>query len=177
MTWIRLDADMPWHEKIIALPNDTARFAFVKMLCAAKVRSRSSFSPGSLREMLGTHARAIPALVAAGLLDEEDGKFVVHDFEDYQRRALQAERQQRHRSVTEALPERDMSVTRASPTGRDDTGRNGTPPPTPPRGTFMGYRPKPATVPDPIDLADIERQHAASLEDAIRKTQEREAGK
>ena len=144
MTWIRLDADMPWHEKIIALPNDTARFAFVKMLCAAKVRSRSAFSPESLREMLGTHARAIPHLVAAGLLDEQDGKLIVHDFEDYQRKALQAERQQRHRNVTEALPERDMIVTGASPTGRN--GTNGTYPPSPPT-TFMGWKPRSERAP------------------------------
>jgi hypothetical protein len=192
MTWIRLDADMPWHEKIIALPNDTARFAFVKTLCAAKVRSRSSFSPESLREMLGTHAKAIPHLVAAGLLDEENGKLVVHDFEDYQRKALQAERQQRHRNVTEALPQRDMSVTEASPTGRN--GTNGTYPPSPPR-TFMGYRPKPERLPGEAVVPrhdgshancevceamkaapSIEEQQAASLADAIRKTAEREAG-
>jgi hypothetical protein len=62
MTWIRIDADMPWNDKVTGLPNDTARFAFVKVLCAAKVRGRSSFSEQSLREALGSHAKAIPAL-------------------------------------------------------------------------------------------------------------------
>ena len=166
MSWLRIDADMPWNDKIIGLPNDTARFAFVKVLCAAKVRSRSSFSPQTLREVLGSHAKAIPALVDAHLLDEEDGRIVVHDFDKYQRLALQAERQQRYR-------ERHTSVTPASPTGRD--GTNGTYPPNPPT-TFMSFPPKKvASVPSPIDLADIERQQAESLADAIRKTVEREA--
>jgi hypothetical protein len=39
----------------------------------------------------------------------------------------------------------------------------------------MGWKPKVASVPSAIDLADIERQQAESLEDAIRKTAEREA--
>jgi len=44
--------------------------------------------------------------------------------------------------------------------------------------TFMSFPPKKvAAVPSPVDLADIERQQRESLEDAIRKTREREAGK
>lgn len=141
MTWLRVDADMPWHDKIVGLPNDTARFAFVKVLCAAKIRGRSTFTTESLREQLGSHARAIPALVAAGLLETPgDGTVTVHDFDEYQRRAGHAEVMQRSRARSR---EGHTEVTETSPTEQDSTVRDKTPPPTPPRGSFMGYRPKP----------------------------------
>jgi hypothetical protein len=134
VTWLRVDADMPWHDKIVGLPNDTARFAFVKVLCAAKIRGRSTFTVESLREQLGSHARSIPALIAAGLLDEKGGVVTVHDFEDYQRRAGHAEVMQRSR---ERSREGHTEVTRSSPTGQDSTGRD-IQPPNPPTGTFGG---------------------------------------
>jgi hypothetical protein len=152
VTWLRVDADMPWHDKVVGLPNDTARFAFVKALCAAKIRGRSTFTAASLREQLGSHARAIPALVAAGLLDEDGDMLTVHDFEEYQRKAGQVERQQRHRAVTPASRDGHAeNVKETSPTGQDSTGRDSTPPPTPPRGTMMGFRPK-RSDPDPTDV-------------------------
>ena len=174
MTWLRLDADMPWHDKVVGLPNDTARFAFVKVLCAAKVRGKSTFTPASLKESLGSHSRAIPALIAAGLLDQEDGLLIVHDFDDYQRRAGHAEAQQRYRSrSTGGSPDDHGGITETSPTGhtgRDVTGP--TSPPTPPRGTFMGFRPK-ASVDDVkrqeeeawakcADCGQLGRKHPAS---------------
>jgi hypothetical protein len=138
--WLRIDADMPWHDKIIGLPNDTARFAFVKVLCAAKVRSKSSFAIASLREVLGSHARAIPALVAAGLLDENDGTVTVHDFDDYQRKAGHAEAQERYRQRSRGD---HTDITETSPTGH--TGHTDKTTPKSPSGTttFMGWRPKP----------------------------------
>lgn len=155
MSWLRIDADMPWNDKIIGLPNDTARFAFVKVLCAAKVRGKSRFSPASLKEVLGSHARAIPALIDAGLLEQEEGAVVVHDFDDYQRKAGHAEAQQRYRSkVTDESPAGHEAVTGKSPTYKTGhTERDKTSPPTPPRGNganapgtppvYMGYPPKP----------------------------------
>lgn len=116
MTWLRIDADMPWHDKIVGLPNDTARFGFVKALCAAKVRGRAAFSESSLKEAMGSHAKAIPQLIEAGLLEQRDGKIEVHDFDDYQRKALGAERQQRYRERHASVTD---SVTPALPTGQD----------------------------------------------------------
>lgn len=154
MTWLRVDADMPWHDKVVGLPNDTARFAYIKAMCSAKIRGRSSFSKGSLKESLGSHARAIPALVAAGLLDvSEDGeRYSVHDFDDYQRRASHAEVMRRSR---ERSREGHTEVTETSPTRQDSTGRDSTSPPTPPRGAMMGWRPKRST---PVDPEDVRRQ-------------------
>ena len=154
MTWFRVDADMPWHDKVVGLPNDTARFAFVKALAAAKIRGRSTFTLASLREQLGSHARAIPALVSAGLLDEDGTMISVHGFDEYQRRAGHAEAQQRYRSKsTGGSPDDHPTITERSPTGQDSTGRDKTSPPTPPRGTFMGMRPKASPSPD-----DVKRQ-------------------
>jgi hypothetical protein len=160
MTWIRIDADMPWNDKVTGLPNDTARFAFVKVLCAAKVRGRSAFSHQSLREALGSHAKAIPALIAAGLLEEDGSVLTVHNFEEYQRLALQADRQRRYR-------ERHASVTETSPTGRNGTGRDVTPsifPPKPERQSFMGWKP---------NLDEIERQHEESRRQAAEALEKR----
>jgi hypothetical protein len=153
VTWLRVDADMPWHDKVVGLPNDTARFAFVKVLCAAKIRGRSAFSKGSLKEQLGSHARAIPALVAAGLIDvDEDGqRYSVHGFDEYQRRAGHAESQQRYRERSRGD---HAGITETSPTEQDKTGRDKTSPPTPPRGTFMGMRPRSTAL--PVD--DVKRQ-------------------
>jgi hypothetical protein len=141
MTWLRVDADMPWHDKVVGLPNDTARFAFVKALCAAKIRGRSTFTAASLREQLGSHARSLPALVSAGLIDEDGDMLTIHDFDDYQRRAGHAEVMQRSRSRSRGG---HTEVTETSPTEQDSTGRDVTSPPTPPRGTFLGMRPKSA---------------------------------
>lgn len=153
MTWLRVDADMPWHDKVVGLPNDTARFAFVKVLCAAKIRGRSTFSKGALKESLGSHARAIPALVAAGLLEESDGgeRLSVHGFDEYQHRAGHAEAQQRYREKSRPG---HAPITETSPTRQDRTERDNTSPPTPPRGDganaqeprpFMGFRAKPGS--------------------------------
>jgi hypothetical protein len=138
MTWLRVDADMPWHDKVVGLPNDTARFAFVKVLCAAKIRGRSTFTAASLREQLGSHARALPALVAAGLLDEKGDMLSVHGFDEYQRKAGHAEAQQRYREKsTGGSPQDHGGITETSPTEqdvRDVTYK----PPSPPTGTFGG---------------------------------------
>lgn len=151
MTWLRVDADMPWNDKVVGLPNDTARFAFVKVLCAAKIRGRSSFSKGSLKEQLGSHARALPALVAAGLIEQsEDGeRYSVRDFDDYQRRASHAEVMQRSRARSR---EGHTEVTGTSPTEQNRTVRDKTTPPTPPGGTMMGFRSRASSE-------DVKRQH------------------
>jgi hypothetical protein len=136
VTWLRVDADMPWHDKIVGLPNDTARFAFVKVLCAAKIRGRSTFSKGSLKEQLGSHAKALPALVAAGLIQEEaDGeRLSVRDFDEYQRKAGHAEAQERYRDKSRGD---HTGITESSPTEQYVTRRDVTPP-NPPTGTFAG---------------------------------------
>lgn len=132
MSWLRVDADMPWHDKVVGLPNDTARFAYLKVLCAAKIRGRSTFTLASLREQMGSHARSIPALVDAGLLESDGARVTVHDFEDYQRKASHAESQARHREVTRASRDGHADITETSPTRH--TGQDVTKPPTPLRG-------------------------------------------
>ena len=130
---------MPWHDKVVGLPNDTARFAFVKVLCAAKIRGRSTFTAASLREQLGSHARAIPALVTAGLLDENGDMLSVHGFDEYQRKAGHAEAQQRYRQKsTDGSPDDHAPITKRSPTEQDSTGRDMTPP-YPPSGSTSAF--------------------------------------
>lgn len=139
MVWIRIDADAPWHDKVLDLPNDSARFGWVKALCLAKQHGREEFRVATLTERLGRHGKYVAAMLRVGLLDDlGDGRVAVHDFTDYQRRAANQERQARHRqrnaeNVTEPLPDRDATVTQPSHTGQDrqdNTGQDRTEPPS-----------------------------------------------
>lgn len=80
----KFDASMPWHDKIAELPSDSVRWAFVKAICAAKQRESPEFSKPALTEALGTHAKHIPTLVKARLIDVKGSKFSIHDFDDHQ---------------------------------------------------------------------------------------------
>ena len=133
MPWLRVEADLPWNPKILDLPSDADRWAYLKALCLAKQRQSATFPRNTLAEFLGTNRRAIPALVRAGLLDESEGQLAVHDFDDYQRRAGNAERQERfrerHGGVTDESRNgnaggNDPNVTETLPTRRDMTGRD-----------------------------------------------------
>lgn len=88
MTWVRLDEAMPEHPKIAAL-SDSAFALFVTSLCYANRNLTDGFIPygvghGQLRFCEGNPVPAIRELEAAGLWDEIDGGWQVHDFADYQ---------------------------------------------------------------------------------------------
>lgn len=158
--WLRIDADLPWHDKVVGLSSDAARWAYVKVLCIAKQHGREVFSTATLTELLGKHGKHIPALVTVGLLDEKSDKVAVHDFSDYQRRTGHAEAQGRYRSkVTSGSPPESgqdhATITEGSRedhdkslTGQDiqdiHTGQSEKEKPT----TFMGYRPKATPPPE-----------------------------
>ena len=154
--WLRIDADLPWHDKVVGLPSDSARWAYVKVLCIAKQHGREVFSTATLTELLGKHGRYIDYLVTAGLLDEKAEKVEVHDFSEYQRRTGHAEAQGRYRSrVTSGSPsesgQNHAAITSGSaedhptsPTGQDiHTGHTGGQSPP----TMMGWRPKADRLP------------------------------
>ena len=85
-------------------------------------------------------------------------------FNRYSIRGLDAEREHRSASGRHAAALRWQSVPNAkqNKTEQNREGRNATASPT----TFMGFKQRP----DPRKaLADIERQHAASLEEALKK--------
>jgi hypothetical protein len=80
----KVNASMPWHDKVAELPSDSVRWAYLKAICAAKQRESGIFSKPALTEALGTHARHIPVLVKARLIDQDGQKYSVHDFDEHQ---------------------------------------------------------------------------------------------
>jgi hypothetical protein len=106
---------------------------------------------------------AYQSLLKAGLVIEKEGT------DGYTIRGLEAERERRSHAARNAAASR-WDMPRRDETRKDETRNGNGHSPT----TFMSFPPKKvASVPSPIDLADIERQQAESLADAIRKTAER----
>lgn len=80
----KINASMALHDKIIDLPSDAARWAFLRAILAAKHRDSPEFSKAALQEALGTYSRHIPTLVRARLIDQQGSKYVIHDFDEHQ---------------------------------------------------------------------------------------------
>lgn len=106
VAWITVDAGLPEHPKLTALPSDAARWSWLVIVCAAKrQRKPGRFADAKhLREVVGRHARHLPAYLAVGLIEPAaDGSLAIHDWAEYQRDPTAAARQARHRDgiVTE----------------------------------------------------------------------------
>lgn len=85
--WLRLSTRAYTHPKVVALPSDAARWAWIASLSVAKVQTpEGTFaSEPHATECLGRHARHLAALLAAGLLERhEDGRITVHDWPEWQ---------------------------------------------------------------------------------------------
>lgn len=87
MAWISVDCRLPDHPKIAELPNDSARWGWLVVLLRAKEQRR----PGTFtslrhfKEVMGRHAKHLPAYETGGLLEvHDDGSLVVHDWQRYQ---------------------------------------------------------------------------------------------
>jgi hypothetical protein len=84
---ILVDALLPSHPKIAALPSDAARWAYIVVLTAAKWRKPEGefVSIVHLKACIGPGpSRHIEALKRAGLLDVDAGVVRVHDWDHYQ---------------------------------------------------------------------------------------------
>ena len=124
MTWLKTDDRYPEHRKVRRLTDGAYRLHHTAMCACAKDETDGLVTSEDIADMEhGARLRKyIPALVSAGLWEEIDGGWLVHDFLDYNpshadleaKRARDRERQQRHRRtpVTE-VSHRDSAVTRA----------------------------------------------------------------
>lgn len=88
MTWVRIDDGMPDHPKFSEPEDeDEALALWVRSLCYCNRNRTDGFVP---RRKVATLSRAADPyvvasqLVAAGLWEEVDGGFVLHDYADYQ---------------------------------------------------------------------------------------------
>lgn len=142
--WLRLHYHAPKSPKVMALPSDAARWAWIVALCEAKQQTREGgwASEAHLRSVLGRHARHLPALIEARLVVQmDDGRMLIRDWtewqSDYRSDPTHAERQRRYRE--RATSQEDVSVT-SPPTRRTDRR-------TPPR---VFAHEEPTTTPPPM---------------------------
>lgn len=110
MAWVRIDDGMALHPKVLALSlEDRWRFVEVLLYCS-RYRTDGRVSDAILTQVFRvsdkrTTSRITRRLHAAGLLDEDDEGWTVHDYLEYQpsreaddeRRRAQAERVRRFR--------------------------------------------------------------------------------
>lgn len=102
MPWIKIEVPMVTHPKLADLPNDSARWGWLFLLCRAKqAKPQGRFaSVGQLREEAGRFARYIADWTRVGLLDgpDGDGGISVHDWPKHQFDPTNADRQAAHRN-------------------------------------------------------------------------------
>ena len=100
-SWVAMDVMVFDHATIQSL-TDTQKIAFFMTICKAKLLRRG----GEFRDrrhlagLLGpSYARAIPRLIAEGLLEEsQSGLVTISNYSHWQVDATSAERQARHRA-------------------------------------------------------------------------------
>ena len=100
-SWVAMDV-MVFDHPVIQSLTDTQKVAFFMTICKAKLLRRG----GEFRDrkhlagLLGVaYARAIPRLIAEGLLEESSiGVVTISNYSHWQVDATSAERQRRHRA-------------------------------------------------------------------------------
>lgn len=148
--------DDPMFERVYS--NDRALATWLRMLLIA-----DAMYP--VTPPMTSRNPTVRLLIDCGLVIEKPGNH-------YSIRGLEAERERRSDAGRIGAAVRWHSDRNANALPRrDETSKAETSNGHVPSQTFMGFKRRPLQP----SLADIERQHAASLEDAIRKTREREA--
>lgn len=96
MGWIRLDDRFAEHEKVLDLTDREFR-VHVNALCYT-ARAQSPRIPKGAFGLLGATPKIVGRLEAVGLWDVDGDSWVIHDWDEYQRRDdTNAERQRRYR--------------------------------------------------------------------------------
>lgn len=104
MAWLKFDEGMAHDDRVLALPSDKARWAWVCILLGAKsLRPAGQYSSlAQLRSKCGaTAASQVPHLVKVGLIAVENGEvFTIPNWKRWQVDATVGERQARFRAKT-----------------------------------------------------------------------------
>jgi hypothetical protein len=99
--WIRVEADVHRHPRVVALPSAAARWAFIVTLAEGKAVDGRWTSVRHYRACVAPQeARHLPAMVEVGLVVMDGDQVVIHDWDDYQvsrKDPTAAERMRRHR--------------------------------------------------------------------------------
>lgn len=99
-TWIRLDDDVPTHPKMVGR-SDRAFAAWVRGVCWCSHHLTDGFMPGPVVSQLIAPRNTritVQELVEAGLWEQRDGGYLVHDFLEYQTSAAQVEEARQQKS-------------------------------------------------------------------------------
>jgi len=104
MAWLKFDEGMAHDDRVLALPTDKARWAWVCILLGAKsLRPAGQYSSlAQLRSKVGVMAASqVPHLVKVGLITIENGDvFVIPNWKRWQVDPTVGERQARFRAKT-----------------------------------------------------------------------------
>jgi len=86
VTWLKLWATAWKHPKMVALKNDSERYAYIVALQEQKALGGKPFyTPRHFAVCVGPYAKHLKALLAVGLMDRlADGSLTVHDFDERQ---------------------------------------------------------------------------------------------
>lgn len=101
--WIRVSSLLPLNKKVVALPSDGARFAWIATLCAGKFCE----SPGrweseaQWREAMGKRSRWMDEFIRVGLMVKEGDRICVKNWEEWQTDPTVTERVKRHRETSQ----------------------------------------------------------------------------
>jgi hypothetical protein len=99
-SWIRVSALLPRNKKIVALPSDGARFAWIAALCAGKFCEQPGVweSEAQWQESLGRRSRWLEAFITSGLMSRTDaGRVQVKNWEEWQSDPGVTDRVRKHR--------------------------------------------------------------------------------
>jgi len=99
--WIRVEADIHRHPKVVALPSPAARWAFLVILAEGKAVDGRWTSVRHFRACVPPpEARHLAAMIQVGLVAMDGDAVVIHDWSDYQftrKDTTAAERMRRYR--------------------------------------------------------------------------------
>jgi hypothetical protein len=124
-SWIRLDNTAGIHDRVLALPDDAARWQWVVTLMLASQRDSADFSGRTA--LLHAHVTdaSIDAMLSAGLLTETGGTLTIRDWQDYQPRQVAIDPSRVGAHPGRARDAHPTDATRGrNLTRRDETRRN-----------------------------------------------------
>lgn len=133
MAWVRLDDHIDEHPKVARAAGDVGDSGLATLVSAIAYSNRNltdGFIPSTAVRCLTLHRRpaaVAAALVAAGLWEEVEGGFLIHDYSDYQasRESVVAKRQKVAEKVAQHRA-RNADVT-PDVTGYTDAGNGPVP--------------------------------------------------
>lgn len=112
MTWVKLDDSLHEHEKIIGLSDRAFRLHITALCYSARNLTDGRITPRAVKVLSAilswsTPRRFIHELVAAGIWEQDDDGYIIHDFLHFNPSAAQVQRDRKR--ARERMAERRSS--------------------------------------------------------------------